>query len=80
MRPIILKSIAPNLNPGTKANPERFGDVVRVRFPNSYRPCNFHCPYCVADLLHADERDRWEFRDQHRKILENLVASVVLCN
>ncbi|TDO96242.1 hypothetical protein [Marinomonas balearica] len=48
-------------------------ETLMVRFPNFFRQCNFHCPYCTADVGADNIRYKWPYRDNHRKILENLL-------
>jgi len=48
-------------------------DLIFVRFPNYYRACNFHCPYCIADLESDAIRYKWPYRENHANILKNLL-------
>lgn len=49
--------------------------TLSVRLPNYFRPCNFHCPYCTADIGANNVRYRWPYRENHRRIIENLLAT-----
>jgi len=49
-------------------------ETLMVRFPNYFRQCNFHCPCCTADVGADNLRYKWPYRENHRKILENLVS------